>query len=256
MQLNDNTLYSGEPGDRDLPLDVAKDLGQVRQWLQEGKYAEVHQWVTKHWLGRAQNCYEPLGDLRLEFPAGGEPQSYRRELDLENAVASVTYVQDGVTYTREIFASHPAGAIVIRLHASKAGALNFTARLDSPHPTAVTKVVPGSIELDLHGQVPAFALRRDLNTIGRNGETWKYPELYDSHGQLKPNILPTGDNAVKLFDGDGHVKPGVAPVLYGDRDQGRGTRFDARLLVQSTDGEASLALARSRSETRTMPCSS
>ncbi len=238
LQLNDNTLYSGEPGDRDLPLDVAKDLGQVRKWLQEGRYAEVHQWVTKHWLGRAQNCYQPLGDLRLEFPAGGEPKSYRRELDLENAVARVTYVQDGVTYTREIFASHPAGAIVVRLHASRAGALNFAVRLDSPHPTAVTGIVPGSVELNLRGQVPAFALRRDLNTIERNGETWKYPELFDPNGQPKPNVLSTGENAPKLFDGDGHPKPGAAPVLYGDKDQGRGTRFDARLLVQSTDGQA------------------
>ena len=238
LQLNDNTLYSGEPGDRDLTLDVAKDLGQVRQWLQEGKYAEVHQWVTKHWLGRAQNCYEPLGDLRLEFPAGGEPKSYRRELDLENAVARVTYLQDGVTYTREVFASHPAGAIVIRLHASKAGALNFAARLDSPHPTAVTEVMPGSVELNLRGQVPAFALRRDLHAVVRNGETWKYPELFGPDGQVKPDLLPTGETAPQLFDGDGHLKPGAAPVLYGDKDRGRGTRFDARLLLQSTDGQA------------------
>ncbi len=140
LQLNDNTLYSGEPGDRDLPLNVAKDLAQVRQRLHDGQYAEVHEWVTKNWLGRAQNCYEPLGHLRLEFPSGGETKSYRRELDLANAVARVTYEQDGVTFTREIFASHPAQAIVIRLRASKPGALNFSARLDSPHPTAATSV--------------------------------------------------------------------------------------------------------------------
>ena len=240
LQFNDDTLYSGEPGDRDLPLNVAKDLGQVRQWLQEGKYAEVHQWVTKHWLGRAQNCYEPLGDLRLDFASGGEVKSYRRELDLANAVARVTYEQDGVTYTREVFASHPAQVIVIRLHASKSGALNFTARMDSPHPTASTRALNGSVGLDMHGQVPAFALRRDLGTIERNGETWKYPELFDRDGHLKPDTMPTAGNAPQLFDGDGHPKPGAAPVLYGDKDAGRGTRFDARLLVQRTDGQATV----------------
>ena len=238
LQLNDNTLYSGEPGDRDLPLNVAEGLGQVRQWLQEGKYAEVHQWVTKHWLGRVQNCYQPLGDLRLDFVPGGEVKAYRRELDLANAVARVTYEQEGVTFTREVFASHPAQAIVIRLHASKAGALNFTARLDSPHPTARTEVIAGKAGLDMHGQVPAFALRRDLATVERNGETWKYPELFDQDGHLKPDVLPPAVSSPKLFDGDGRLKPGAAPVLYGDQDRGRGTRFDARLLVQSTDGQA------------------
>ena len=189
LQLNDDTLYSGEPGDRDLPLNIAKDLAQVRQRLRAGEYAQVHEWVTKNWLGRAQNCYQPLGHLRLEFSSGGETKSYRRELDLTNAVARVTYEQGGVTFTREIFASHPAQAIIIRLRASKPGALNFSAKLDSPHPTAATSVLPGGRELDMRGQVPGFALRRDLRSVQAKGEAWKYPELFDRDGHPKPEIV-------------------------------------------------------------------
>jgi len=72
IELNDNTLYSGEPGRRDLPkLKVSQTLEQVNQQLREGKYAEVTDWVSKNWLGRQQECYQPLGDLFLKFPAGG-----------------------------------------------------------------------------------------------------------------------------------------------------------------------------------------
>ena len=38
---------------------------------------------------------------------------------------------DGVTYRREAFASAPDGVIVLRMAASRVGALNIAARLDS-----------------------------------------------------------------------------------------------------------------------------
>ncbi len=236
LQLNDDTLYSGEPGDRDLPLDVTKNLPEIRQWLQEGKYAEVHHWVTKHWLGRAQNCYEPLGNLRLDLPGGGKVTNYQRELDVADALTRVTYTQDGVVYTREVFASHPAQAIVMRLHASKPGALNFTLRLDSPHPTAVTQMLPGQDGLEMKGQVPGLAVRRDLKALQQNGETWKYPELFNADGTVKETVAASLAKSPQLWDGTGHLKAGQSPVLYGDQIGGGGMRFAARVLVQKTDG--------------------
>ncbi len=240
LQLNDNTLYSGEPGDRDLPLNVAADLAQVRQWLREGRYSETHRWVTKHWLGRAQNCYEPLGDLHLNFTAVGETQSYSRELDIADAVARVAYTQANVNFTREVFASHPAQALVIRLTASETGALNFTARLGSPHPTAVTQAWAGRAGLSMSGQVPGLALRRDSKSLRGKGETWKYPELFDEHGNLRPEVLLESELPEMLFDGDGQLVKGGTPVLYGSKIDGRGMRFHARLLAQSTDGECTV----------------
>ena len=79
IELNDNTLYSGEPGRRDLTkLNVWRTLEQVNQQLREGKYAEVTDWVSRNWLGRQQECYQPLGDLYLKFTGGAKPQQYRR----------------------------------------------------------------------------------------------------------------------------------------------------------------------------------
>jgi alpha-L-fucosidase 2 len=70
IELNDNTLYSGEPGRRDLPsLEITRDFEQVVDWLREGKYAEVHEYVSRHWLGRQQESYQPLGELQIKFNA-------------------------------------------------------------------------------------------------------------------------------------------------------------------------------------------
>lgn len=58
---------------------------------------------------------------------------YSRELDLYTAVSTVSYVYNGVTYTREYFTSYPDNAMVIRLDASKAGALDFVLRPTIPY---------------------------------------------------------------------------------------------------------------------------
>ncbi len=43
-----------------------------------------------------------------------------------------------------------------------------------------------------------------------------------------------------LFDGDGRLVKGGTPVLYGSKIDGRGMRFNVRLLAQSTDGECTV----------------
>ena len=65
LQLNENTLYSDEPGRRDLPLDVTRDFDRVVDMLRRGQYAEADALISHNWCGRAQACYQPLGDLRL-----------------------------------------------------------------------------------------------------------------------------------------------------------------------------------------------
>ena len=61
--------------------------------------------------------YQTVGNLRLTFPSGGAATDYHRELDLTTAVALTRYTRDGVTYTRETFASAADQVIVVRLTA-------------------------------------------------------------------------------------------------------------------------------------------
>jgi len=123
LVLNEDTLYSGEPLGFNPPTDITKDFATVTNLIQTGQYAEADSYVTKHWTGRSTPCYQPLGNLRLKFDSSGEVSDYVRELDLKEAVAKVSYRQNGGGFQREVFASHPSDAIVIHLHAEKSGAL-------------------------------------------------------------------------------------------------------------------------------------
>jgi alpha-L-fucosidase 2 len=213
LQLNEDTLYSGEPPADLRSIDIRKSLDQVIALIHAHKNAEADRLIMKSWLGRNQQCYQPLGDLSLDFPGQGEVKEYRRWLDLGTATAGVSYTRGGVGYTREVLASQPDQVIAVRLRADKPGALAFTARLTSVHPTAHT--VASGKELVMRGQLPGFVARRSLKTIEEWGEQAKYPELYDSNGKRRPD---------------------AAAVMYGKAIDGKGMLFEARLGLR-TDGK-------------------
>lgn len=58
--------------------------------------------------------YQPFVDLRLRLNGHEPVDAYRRALDLDQAVASVQYELDGVTYRREVFSSYPDQVLVVR----------------------------------------------------------------------------------------------------------------------------------------------
>ncbi|RZK38782.1 MAG: glycoside hydrolase family 95 protein, partial [Hymenobacter sp.] len=83
-----------------------------------------------------QASYQPFGDLRLDFSSAGAVTDYRRELDVSQAVARTSYVQSGVKFTREYFASAPAQALVCHLMADSKGKISLKARFQSLHAQA------------------------------------------------------------------------------------------------------------------------
>jgi alpha-L-fucosidase 2 len=69
-----------------------------------------------------------------------KPTNYRRSLDLQKAVASVRYDQQGITHERTHFISAPDEVYVSRYTASKPGSLGFTLSLDRPERATTTVV--------------------------------------------------------------------------------------------------------------------
>ena len=59
-----------------------------------------------------------------------DTQFYRRALDIRDAISTVEYKKDGVTFTREAFASAPDQVMVFRFTADKPGQISFFATLD------------------------------------------------------------------------------------------------------------------------------
>lgn len=129
IQLNEDSVWYGGPRDRNNP-DASKYIAQIRNLIMEGKLGEAHKLTAMALSGTpdTQRHYAPLGDLFLDF-GHRDISGYRRELDLDHAVATVHYETAGVVYTREYWASFPDQIMAIRLTASKPGSVSFSARL-------------------------------------------------------------------------------------------------------------------------------
>jgi alpha-L-fucosidase 2 len=92
------------------------------------------------WVGdeNYNGFYQSFGDLFIEQPAQETYTYYRRELDLPNGIQRTRYTSGGVTYTREAFASRPAGVVVIHLSADKPGAHTGRIRLTDVHDATIS----------------------------------------------------------------------------------------------------------------------
>ena len=216
FQLNENTLYSGEPSSTYKNVNIQSDLPLVIKMLEEEKYVEADKYVTENWLGRLHQNYQPFGDLYLNFEGDkNKVTGLRRELNIENSIATVSYKMNGVKFTREVFASFPYQLIVMRITADKKASVSFKINFSSVHPTCSSEI-PSKNLLVFKGQAPGFVLRRTLEHVESKNDQHKYPEIYNS---------------------DGTRKPFAKQVLYGDEVVGKGMFFEAQLEVRNTGGE-------------------
>ena len=84
-----------------------------------------------------QMPYQTAGDFLLTFPEAKSVGNYRRELNIDTAVARVSYTVGGVQFSREIFSSPVDQVIAIRLTANKPGQINFTTGMRTPQNASV-----------------------------------------------------------------------------------------------------------------------
>ena len=139
LQLNEDTLWAGGPYNPANP-EAPSALPEARRLIFEGKYAEAERLIGQKMMAKPlrQMPYQPVGDFILEFPEVKQVSDYIRKLDLDTAIASVSYQVNDVTYERQVFSSPVDNVIIMRLASSKPGALNFTARFRTPQTANVS----------------------------------------------------------------------------------------------------------------------
>ena len=129
IQLNEETFWSGSPHNNNSP-EAKAHLQEVRDSIFAGKEEAAHTIIDKYFFkGPHGMRFLPLGKLELYGGIDFEQTShFRRELNLEDAVCTTTFKNklNGVTYTREVFASQADNVIVMRLKADKKGKLDFS----------------------------------------------------------------------------------------------------------------------------------
>lgn len=152
ISLNEETIWAASKSD---PTTLSSEYAYVnqrkRQLAFEGKFDEVRKVtvanaeippgtkITKKTVEGVfrGEIYNPLADLYLHFGSSeSPPRDYRRELNLNTAVSTVSYTADGVAYKRETFTSFPDQAIVIRISADQPGKVSFSSRMHRRENTA------------------------------------------------------------------------------------------------------------------------
>ena len=173
LQFNEDTVWTGKPHDYAHP-DAAAHFSALREMMlamlekeRQGQWDEARaiqlgaqEQALEHFMSQPlhQKAYQPTGDLLIAVDHHGQPEGYCRWLDLDRAVAGVSYCCGGTRFTRQVFCSHPDQAIAVRLAADQPGALAFIARLETPHAEARVRAVAPD-QLLLSGQVETDGIR-------------------------------------------------------------------------------------------------
>ena len=156
LLLNENSIWAGTK----LPVPVAggpEIISRARQLFFEGKYSEAERVIQNELLVSQfeAGSYEPLADVRIVQDHRAEISNYRRELDLDTAIAITSFRADGVSYTREVFASRPADIIVAHFLADQPGKISCAIFFDRTNSQIIAL---GSDALVVRGQAGATAI--------------------------------------------------------------------------------------------------
>ena len=122
----------------------------------------------------SMGAYQTLGDLYIELAGQGEHKDYRRQLDIRQAVAGVSYSSGGVRYSREYFASHPDQVMAVRLTADKPGGYTGAIRLVDGHEAKVAAeknglVCSGKLDNGLQYETQVLVLHDGGKLEARDG---------------------------------------------------------------------------------------
>jgi len=148
LQLNDVTVWSGNPQPDADRKDAWKDLPELRHLIREGKYDEATRFANSRFNGPApyNSSYQTLGDLLINFELPDKNISeYRRDLDLAQALAGVSFRSGAATFRRQAFASAADNVIVQRVVADKKGMVTFNLALNRVERATTRFVAPDTL---------------------------------------------------------------------------------------------------------------
>ena len=151
--LNDATLWSGEPVKADMNPEAYKQIPAIREALKNNDFKLADQ-LNRSLQGKFSESYAPLGTLYLDFGHGPTAQNYYRQLSLAEAISSLHYEVNGVTYTREYFVSKPDQMLVIRVKSTQKGTLSFSVKINS---LLQNKAIVAGNTLTVNGYAPTRA---------------------------------------------------------------------------------------------------
>ncbi|EKB50440.1 glycoside hydrolase family 95 protein [Cecembia lonarensis] len=156
IQLNEDSLWPGGPDDWGPAEGKPEDLEFIRQLLLHGENKKADSLLVAKFSRKSiTRSHQTLGDLWLDL-GHEEVSNYRRELDLDRALVTISYTVEGYVFLQKVFSSAPDQAIVIRLESKHPKGINGKIRLSRPeddgYPT-VTVQATSNQTLQMEGEI-------------------------------------------------------------------------------------------------------
>ena len=199
IQLNEETFWSGRPHSNNSQESL-QALPEVRRLIFEGKEGQAAKLIDRHFIkGPHGMRFLPMGSVKLKL-GHKDVSNYRRELSLGNALATTSYIYNGVRYERTVFASQADNVIVLQLKAGKKGRLSFGIDFTSQLQSKVIPVVAKG------GNGQANVLSDTIDGVEQEG----------IEAGLKANckVQIEADGKVDVKDGSIRVDDATTATLY------------------------------------------
>ena len=198
LHLTESTLWSGAPTTHDVNPAARESLPTIRNFFFAGHYTEAEELCRKNLLGKETEFGTslPMAYLDIETILSTEVSKYRRSLDLDEAIAHVEFAAADITFHRELFASHPAGVIVLRITSSKPGSLSSNIAFADPHLPGDITAEAGTLTLSGHAW-------ETLHSDGKHGTQFECQvRVIPESGQMRSadgKITVQNANAITLL---------------------------------------------------------
>lgn len=150
FQITEETLWRGGPGSSKeynfgIRKGAWKSLKPIRELLKKNKFEKAHELANKKLTGIINKdkanpemrysdygALQTMGDLFVSVDNKGDVANYRRELNISNATAAVTYSAGGVDYSRKYFANYPSKIIVYQFESNDKAGTNYNIEFKTP----------------------------------------------------------------------------------------------------------------------------
>jgi len=194
IQLNEESLWAGKRFNTNNP-NASHDLAGIRELIFEGRIQEAYELGNKSLLGTPPRfrSYQTLGDIYLSSDSIAPFTDYKRELLLNPGISRTIFTVDGITYTREVFASAPDNILVIHITADKPGSINTTIGLQRQKDASV---IAEHDQLIMTGQI----IDEPSETQGPGGKHMKFATKLLAVN--KGGELIAGDSTLQVTNAD------------------------------------------------------
>lgn len=134
ISLNEDTLWTGTSKfskKYNNNYEAREFLNKARNLILNEKYYEAQELMNNKLLEGYTESYAPFGYLNLSFPKKDKYEDYKRELNLNTAIATTKYKINDVNYKREVFISAIDDVIIVKITGDKPKSINFSVSLSS-----------------------------------------------------------------------------------------------------------------------------